>query len=66
MEEYRTYAHTPPHLYRAGAKYFITASTFENKRLFDDAVKEKLFFSLLKSCMNQCACNIGKSGEACG
>jgi len=52
MEEYRTYAHTPPHLYRAGAEYFITASTFESKRLFDDDVKEKLFSSLLKSCVN--------------
>jgi len=52
MEEYRTYAHTPPHLCRAGAEYFITASTFESKRLFDDDVKEKLFSSLLKSCVN--------------
>jgi len=52
MEEYKSYTHTPPHLFRAGAKYFITASSYEKKRILDDAAKEKLFFSLLKSCVN--------------
>src|SRR3989304_2726528 len=52
IETYKTYSHTPPHLYRPGAKYFITASTFRKKKLFDDKAKEKLFSSLLKSCKN--------------
>jgi len=51
-EEYKTYAHTPPHLYRAGAKYFITASTYRKTRFFDDAAKEKLLSSLFKACEN--------------
>lgn len=50
MEEYKTYAHTPPHLYRAGTAYFITASTYGRARLLDNPAKEKLFSSLLKSC----------------
>jgi putative transposase len=50
MEDYRVYAHTPPHLYRAGAKYFITASLYEKKRILDESVKEKLLFSLSTSC----------------
>src|SRR3989337_317891 len=50
IEIYKTDAHTPPHLYRAGAKYFITAATFRKMRLFDDKAKERLFASLLKSC----------------
>jgi putative transposase len=51
MEEYRTYAHTPPHLYRPGEKYFITASTYGKKRILDDTAKERLLFSLIKSCV---------------
>jgi len=50
MEEYKTYAHTPPHLYRAGAKYFITASIHEKKKILADSAKEKLLFSLSTSC----------------
>ena len=50
MEQYKTYTHTPPHLYQTGVKYFITASTYGRKRLLDDPAKEKLFSSLLKSC----------------
>src|SRR3989338_3170324 len=52
MEEYKTYLHTPPHLYRPGAKYFITASTVKKLRLLDDNAKERLLISLLKSCNN--------------
>jgi putative transposase len=52
IEEYKTYVHTPPHLYRPGAKYFITALTYRKIRLFDDKAKEKLFLSLLKACEN--------------
>jgi putative transposase len=50
MEEYKIYAHTPPHLYQACAKYFITASTYGRKRLLDDPAKERLFSSLLRAC----------------
>ena len=49
---YKTYAHAPPHLYRPGAKYFITASTFRKIKLFDGKAKEKLLSSLLRSCNN--------------
>jgi REP element-mobilizing transposase RayT len=28
LEEYKTYNHNPPHLFRDSAKYFITASTY--------------------------------------
>jgi len=50
IENYKTYVHTPPHLYRSGAKYFITASTVKKMRLFDDKVKEKLLLSLITAC----------------
>lgn len=52
IEDYRTYVHTPPHLYRSGAKYFITASIFRKMMLLDDKAKERLFLSLLKACEN--------------
>ena len=51
-EKYKTYVHTPPHLYRPGAKYFITASTFARARILDDKVKEKLLQSLMEACRN--------------
>lgn len=51
-EEYKTYVHAPPHLYRSGAKYFITASTFGRARILDDKSKEKLLLSLMKACSN--------------
>lgn len=52
MEEYRIYSHTPPHLYRPGAKYFITASIYGHKKLLDEQAKEKLLSSLQQSCRN--------------
>jgi len=31
MEEFKRYAHNPPHYFKTGAKYFITASTYLRK-----------------------------------
>jgi putative transposase len=50
MDDYRTYAHTPPHLYRPGSKYFITASAYQRRRLFDEEAKKHLCRSLFKAC----------------
>lgn len=46
MNDYRTYAHTPPHLYRSGVQYFITASTYKGLRLLDDQAQEHLIRSM--------------------
>lgn len=49
MEIYKTYNHNPPHLFRAGAKYFITASTYQQKHyMATDEAKDRLIHSILK------------------
>jgi putative transposase len=32
LEEFKTYNHNPPHLFRNSAKYFITASTYRKEK----------------------------------
>ncbi len=42
-EQYKTYPHNPPHLFRPNAKYFITGSTYEKKHhLRSDDAKKKV------------------------
>ena len=49
MERYKTYKHNPPHLFRSGAKYFITAATYGRKPFFSgNEAKERLFQSIRK------------------
>ena len=50
MDDYKVYAHVPPHLYRDNAKYFITASTYERRKILDSSAKQQLILSILKAC----------------
>ena len=52
MEKYKTYVHTPPHLHKDSAKYFITASTYKKIKILDDNSKQKLLSSLKIACRN--------------
>ena len=49
MEIFKAYKHNPPHLFRPGAKYFITASTYRKEPFLKlDTTKERLLYSIQK------------------
>ena len=52
MEKYKEYAHTPPHLHKDSAKYFITAALFQKMKILDDDCKDKLLSSIMLACWN--------------
>ncbi|MEA3295594.1 MAG: transposase [Patescibacteria group bacterium] len=53
MEIYKKYEHNPPHLFKAKAKYFITARTYKKKRFFkQDNAKARLLESIYKGFNN--------------
>ncbi len=49
-ELYKVYEHSPPHLFRANAKYFITGSTYQKIHILaSEAAKEKILEYMFKS-----------------
>ena len=50
MENYKTYNHNPPHLFKDNSKYFITSSTYKKINHFNtDEAKEFLVDSIYKA-----------------